>query len=196
MNWSECVKLIKQDLARCGGGIFYSYIAYESFQVMFWFRIASYLWERKKTCFWVYEMVRLVYKHYEHKTGIQLPMGTKVGGGLLFGHYGCIVISEQSRIGRNVSIYQGVTIGRCFGGKKAGVPTIGDNVVIFAGAKIIGNVTVGDNAVIGANAVVSTDIPANSVAVGIPAKVISENSSHCFDESYGNYHVHSFVKKS
>ncbi len=68
-------------------------------------------------------------------------------------------------------------------------------MVIFAGAKIIGNVTVGDNAVIGANAVVSTDIPTNSVAAGIPAKVISENSSHCFDESYGQYHAHSFVKK-
>ena len=80
-------------------------------------------------------------------------------------------------IGKNCTIFQGVTIGS-IRGIKGGVPTIGDNVIIFAGAKIIGNVKIGNNTVIGANAVVTHNIPDNSVAVGIPAKVISNNSKN------------------
>ena len=117
----------------------------------------------------------------QHKTGIQLPLCTNVGAGLRFFHYSCIIVAQMCNIGRNVSIHQGVTIGRVFNGKKSGVPSIGNNVVIFAGAKIIGNVKIGDNAVIGANAVVTNDVPANCVAVGVPAKVVSNDSSKCFN---------------
>lgn len=137
-------------------------------------------------------MVKIIYKHIQHKTGIQLPIGTKIGEGLCFYHYGCIVIAQEVVIGRYASIHQGVTIGRIFNGKKAGVPTIGNNVVIFAGAKILGKVNIGDNAVIGANAVVTSDIPKGSVAVGCPARVLSSDSSRCFDEYWGEYYVHPY----
>ena len=93
-------------------------------------------------------------------------------------------IGYTVKIGRNVSIHQGVTIGRVFAGKKAGMPTIGDNVVIFAGAKILGNIHVGHHAVIGANAVVTNDVPDYSVVGGVPAKVISTDSRKCFDEHW------------
>ena len=72
-----------------------------------------------------------------------------------------------------MSIHHGVTIGRVFNGKQAGVPIIGDNVVIFAGAKILGNLLIRNDAVIGANAVVTNDVPNNSVVAGVPAIVIS-----------------------
>lgn len=193
MNWKDCVSLIKADKHRQMGGrnIVHLYMTSESFQVTFWFRLASFFWERKKTVWFpLYVLVKLIYKHIGYKTGIQLPMDTNVGPGLCFFHYNCIVIAQTSAIGSNVSIHQGVTIGRVFNGPKAGVPTIGNNVVIFAGAKIIGNVKIGNNAVIGANAVVTNDIPANAVAGGIPAKVISENSSKCFDKYWGEYFAH------
>lgn len=88
-------------------------------------------------------------------------------------------------MGDYCTIHQGVTLGRSFAGKKAGVPTLEDHVVVFAGAKIIGNVHVGSHAVIGANAVVTSDVPDYCVAVGVPAKVISNNSRKCFDEYWG-----------
>ncbi|MEZ2718727.1 serine O-acetyltransferase EpsC [Niallia circulans] len=86
-----------------------------------------------------------------------------------------IVIGEGTIIGKNVCIYQHVTIGSS--GKKNELreyPHIGDNVTIYAGAKIIGGIKIGDNSIIGANSVVNKDIPANSVAVGIPAKIINK----------------------
>ena len=124
-------------------------------------------------------ILALVYWHYKqlmYKTGIQLPIGTQVGGGIKFYHFGDVVINRNAIIGENASIYNGVTIGinlRPDG--KAYPPIIGDNVVLCTGAKVIGNVKIGSNSVIGANAVVVKDIPENSVAAGVPAKVLDTN---------------------
>lgn len=178
--------------------MFWSYLWKESFKVTFWFRIGTYVWKKyRKNKFWVpiYVVIKLIYKHIQHKTGIQLPIGTNVGEGLRFFHHDCIIIAQTSIIGKNVSIHQGVTIGRSFNGKHAGVPTIGDSVVVFAGAKIIGNVTIGDNAVIGANAVVVNDVPENAVVGGIPAKIISTDSSKCFSKCWGIEFSHSYDEK-
>jgi serine O-acetyltransferase len=132
-----------------------------------------------------------MYKFLKLITGIQMPLMTTAGGGLRFFHHDCIIIAGSVKIGRNVSIHQGVTIGRVFAGNKAGVPTIGNNVVIFAGAKILGNIQIGDNAVIGANAVVTKDIPAYAIAAGVPARVISDDSRHCFSGDWLNtFHQH------
>ncbi|RHF04680.1 serine acetyltransferase [Bacteroides eggerthii] len=125
----------------------------------------------------LYGIVFLIHKHNQYLTGIQIAFGTQIGSGLTFSHFSCIVINSGAIIGKNCTIFQGVTIGS-IRGIKGGVPTIGDNVIIFAGAKIIGNVKIGNNTVIGANAVVTHNIPDNSVAVGIPAKVISNNSKN------------------
>lgn len=94
-----------------------------------------------------------------------------------FQHLVGVVISRAARIGKNCTIYQNVTIGsRDFatgdGKNQEMYPEIGDNVTIYAGAVIVGPVKVGDNAVIGANAVVISDVPANAVAVGVPARII------------------------
>ena len=92
-------------------------------------------------------------------------------------HYGTIVISQATRIGANCRIHAGVNIGANAGEKTAA--TIGDNVYIGPGAKLIGAITVGDNACIGANAVVTKDVESGVTVDGIPAKVISSNDSSC-----------------
>lgn len=129
----------------------------------------------------LYAITWIIYKHQEHKLGIQLPLGTKVGGGLRFPHYGSIVIAQSAIIGKNATIHNGVTIGRSFNEKCEGCPSIGDNVVIFAGAKLFGSIEIGNNVVIGANSVVNKNAPERSVLAGIPAKIISPDSSQCFN---------------
>lgn len=101
--------------------------------------------------------------------GISLNLLSEIGKGFYIGHYGTIFV--RATIGENCSIAQGVTMGSKGAGKSDGWPTIGDNVYIGSGAKIIGNITIGNNVIIGANCVVLRDIPDNSLAVGVPAKV-------------------------
>jgi len=104
-------------------------------------------------------------------TGIEIHPGAKIGKGLFIDHGMGVVIGETSIIGENVTIFQGVTLGGT--GKERGKrhPTIGNNTVIGAGAKILGNITIGDNVNIGANAVVIRDVPANSTVVGVPGRI-------------------------
>ena len=105
-------------------------------------------------------------------TGIQVRIETKIEGGLRFQHFSGIVVNEGCEIGRNCLIFQNVTIGA----SSSGIPRIGNNVIICAGAVIIGNVYIGDNVIVGANSVVTHNIPSNTIVAGIPARVISENS--------------------
>ena len=99
----------------------------------------------------------------------------RIGKGLFIDHGSGVVIGETAIIGDNCTIYQGVTLGGT--GKETGKrhPTLGDNVMIGAGAKLLGNFTVGDNSKIAAGAVVLGNVPANSTAVGIPAHVVKKN---------------------
>lgn len=105
-------------------------------------------------------------------THIEIHPGATIGKNLFIDHGAGVVIGETTIIGDNCTIYQGVTLGGT--GKESGKrhPTIGNNVFIGSGAKILGNITIGDNVKIGANSVVLKDIPANSTAVGIPAKIV------------------------
>lgn len=90
-----------------------------------------------------------------------------IGKGLIF-HHGFSTMVSANTIGENCHIYQQVTIGN----EKGGCPTIGNNVIIYAGAKVIGGISIGDDVVIGANSVVTKDIPSHSIVVGIPARII------------------------
>ena len=103
-------------------------------------------------------------------TGIELPCETTVGRRVVIEHFGGIIISGDAVIGDDVVIRNGVTIGLRRTGEK-GAPVIGNRVDIGTGAKILGAIKIGDDVVIGANAVVLQDIPANSLAVGVPAKI-------------------------
>ena len=99
-----------------------------------------------------------------------------------------VVIGETTIIGDNVTIYQGVTLGGT--GKERGKrhPTIGDNVVVGTGAKVLGNITIGDNSYIGANAVVIKDVPANSTVVGVPGRITKQDGKK-IDVSLDHIHV-------
>lgn len=113
-------------------------------------------------------------KIVEVLTGICLPESTKVGRRLCIEHFGAIVVHGGVVIGDDCLIRQGVTIGNKGYADPSGAPVIGNRVEIGAGAKIIGRVFIGDDVIIGANAVVVKDIPSHSIAVGIPAKVITK----------------------
>ena len=147
-------------------------------------RICCYLRSRK-LLFPIYLIYRLKLNRLSYKSGIQIPDTTQIGKGFYIGHFGCIVISDQTIIGNNVNISQGITIGRTNRGEKQGVPTIGNDVYIGPGAKIIGKINIGNNITIGANAVVTSNVPDNACVAGIPAKIISYAGS----EGYVNRKV-------
>ena len=115
---------------------------------------------------------RAVSQASRNATGIEIHPAAVIGKGLFIDHGCAVVIGETTVIGDNCTIYQGATLGGT--GKHEGKrhPTIGNNVMIGAGAKVLGPVTVGDNSKIAAGAVVLKDIPANSTAVGIPARIV------------------------
>lgn len=108
-----------------------------------------------------------------YRTGIQVPIGFQAGGGLKFEHFGSIVISSCSVVGKHCTIFQDVTIGYAGRPGKGGVPVIGDNCVLCAGAQIIGPIKIGNNVMIGANAIVCKDISDNSVVASPMGEIIS-----------------------
>jgi len=109
-------------------------------------------------------------------TGIEIHPGAKIGQGLFIDHGMGVVIGETAEIGDNVTIYQGATLGGT--GKDTGKrhPTIGNNVVISSGAKVLGPFKVGDNSKIGAGAVVLKEVPPNCTAVGVPARIVKKDN--------------------
>ncbi len=109
--------------------------------------------------------------------GIDIPFSTEIGSGFYIGHFGGIIVNDKSVIGKNCNISQGVTLGQANRGKNKGYPTLGDNVYLGPGAKIVGAVKIGNNVAIGANCVVTKDVPDNSVVVGIPGKIISKEGA-------------------
>ena len=135
---------------------------------------------------------RLAHKLYNHKffflarlisqlsrffTGIEIHPGAKIGKGLFIDHGMGVVIGETAEVGDNVTIYHGVTLGGTGKDKGKRHPTVGNNVIIGAGAKVLGPIYIGDNVKIGANSVVLKNINNNSTAVGIPAKIIKKTEA-------------------
>jgi serine O-acetyltransferase len=116
-------------------------------------------------------------RHYQYKFGIGIPFLTEIGPGFYIGHFGGIFIYPDCKIGKNCNLSQEVTIGNAPRGQNKGYPTIGDDVYIGPGAKIIGCVKVGNRVAIGANCVVTKDVPDDAVVVGVPGKIISFEGS-------------------
>ena len=118
---------------------------------------------------------RLISNFGRFLTGIEIHPGAKIGEGLFIDHGTGIVIGETAELGRNVTLYQGVTLGGT--GKEKGKrhPTIGNNVVVASGAKVLGSFTVGDHAKIGAGSVVLKPVPARATVVGIPGRIVVMN---------------------
>lgn len=168
MTLKETIELLKEDLNANGGNFFKKIIFNPSFKICFWFRICQY-------CYIQHNLFRhiayIIYRHYEVKYGIQIGLNQTIKGGIRFPHFSGIVCGGIA-IGRNLTMYQCTTIGAAHG---KGAPIIGDNVVLFAGAKVVGNIKIGNNVVVGANAVVISDVPDNAIVVGNPGRITSLN---------------------
>ncbi len=142
-------------------------LLYPCFKAMIYYKIAHYFYKKKH-----FFIARYISEKAKRKTGIEIHPGATIGKGLFIDHGTGVVIGETAIIGDNVLLYHGVTLGGT--GKQKGKrhPTIGNNVMIGCGAKILGNITIGDNAKIGANAVVLKDVPKNATVVGVPGKIL------------------------
>lgn len=142
-------------------------LLYPSLHALIMYRI-SHLFYNKKLFF----IARLISQISRFITGIEIHPGAKIGEGILIDHGMGVVIGETAEVGNRVTIYHGTTLGGT--GKDIGKrhPTVGNDVVIGAGAKILGPVNIGSNVKIGANAVVVKDVPSGATVVGIPGKVI------------------------
>lgn len=140
---------------------------YPTFRAMIHYRIAHRLYEREH-----YFLARLISQWGVRTTGIEIHPGARIGKGLFIDHGHGVVIGETTIIGDNVTLYQGVTLGGT--GKETGKrhPTLGDNVMVSAGAKILGSFKIGEGSKIGAGSVVLEEIPPYSTVVGVPGRVV------------------------
>ncbi len=144
---------------------------YPSFRAILKYRKAHRLYKKGH-----YFLARLVSQRAARKTGIEIHPGATIGKGLFIDHGHGVVIGETAIIGDNVTLYQGVTLGGT--GKEKGKrhPTVGDNVMISAGAKVLGSFTIGENSKIGAGSVVLEEVPPNSTVVGVPGRVVKQDN--------------------
>ncbi len=144
-------------------------LCYPGFHAILLHRIAHLLWKLK-----IPVIPRLISHLNRFLTGIEIHPGAKIGKGFFIDHGMGVVIGETTEIGDNVLIYQGVTLGGT--GKEKGKrhPTIGNNVVIGAGAKVLGPITIGDNTRIGAGSVVLKSVPPNCTVVGVPGRIVTQ----------------------
>ena len=131
------------------------------------YRIAHQLWKLKLRI-----LSRMVSNHAKFWTGIEIHPGAVIGKRLVIDHGAGVVIGETAVIGDDVLIYHGVTLGGKTLDPVKRHPTVGNNVIIGAGAKLIGNILIGDNCAVGANAVVTKDMPQGTVAVGVNARLL------------------------
>lgn len=143
------------------------FLLYAGLHAVIWHRISHWLFSHKMLF-----LARVFSQLGRFFTGIEIHPGATIGRGLFIDHGSGVVIGETTIIGDDCTIYQGVTLGGTGKDKGKRHPTLGNNVLVGSGAKILGPFTVGDNARIAANAVVLHEVPADSTAVGIPARVV------------------------
>ncbi|HHV13803.1 MAG TPA: serine O-acetyltransferase [Clostridiales bacterium] len=165
-------------------------LLYPSFKAIVRYRIAHWLFVRKH-----YFLARWYSQRTVRKTGIEIHPGATIGRGLFIDHGHGVVIGETAIVGDNVTLYQGVTLGGT--GKECGKrhPTVGNNVMISAGAKVLGSFTIGENSKIGAGSVVLQEVPPNSTVVGVPGRVVKQNDMKLPREEMDQVHLPDPIQK-
>lgn len=162
---AELDSILERDpAARSRWEVFFLYAGFRavrSYRIAHWF----YLHDRKLIARWISQRAR-------RKTGIEIHPGARIGRGLFIDHGMGVVIGETAEIGDFCTLYQNVTLGGTGKDKGKRHPTLGNHVLVGAGAKVLGPFTVGDNARVAAGAVVLDAVPANATAVGVPARVV------------------------
>jgi serine O-acetyltransferase len=148
-------------------------LCYSGLHAVYAFRITHWLWNHQFRLLarWLSQVARFL-------TGIEIHPAAQIGNRLFIDHGMGVVIGETSIVGNDVTIYQGATLGGTGKGKLKRHPTIGNSVVIGAGAKILGDIQVGDNSRIGAGSVVLRDVPSDSTVVGVPGHIVLRHGKH------------------
>ena len=181
MRFAEYWYLVRSDCYRACGRWRVSTIGRAlrapGLKFLFWMRTCAYLHGVPLFRYTFFLIAWLIHRHYLFKYDISISYYTRIGSGLQIGHTGGIVVASSAIIGKNCNLSHQVTIGVTRRGDRAGAPTIGDNVYIGPGAKIIGNVKIGNHAAIGANCVVTKDVPDHAVVVGVPGRIVSYRGS-------------------
>ena len=163
----------KDPAARSNAEVF---LVYSGLHAVWGYRVAHRLWK------WRLFLVARIYSQIVRTfTGIEIHPGATIGRRLFIDHGMGVVIGETAIVGNDVLIYHGVTLGGTSSVRERRHPTIGDSVVVGAGASVLGPVTIGHDSIIGANAVVVTDAPPHSVLTGIPARVRPRTASSAVD---------------
>ena len=146
-------------------------LLYPGFRVMLSYRRAHRLYRKGH-----YFLARYISQRAARKTGIEIHPGAEIGKGFFIDHGSGVIIGETTIIGDNVTLYQGVTLGGT--GKETGKrhPTLCDNVMVSAGAKILGSFTIGENSKIGAGSVVLEEVPPNCTVVGVPGRIVKRDN--------------------
>lgn len=142
-------------------------LTYSGLHAVLAYRLSHKLYTEK-----LFTLARIVSQLARFFTGIEIHPGAKIGKGLFIDHGMGVVIGETTEIGDNCLLYQGVTLGGTGKDKGKRHPTLGNNVMVGAGAKVLGPITIGDNVKVAANAVVLNNIPSDCTAVGVPARVV------------------------
>ncbi len=157
---------------------------YPSFKVMLRYRVAHKLYQKKH-----YFLARWISQRAARKTGIEIHPGAQIGKGLFIDHGSGVIIGETTIIGDNVTLYQGVTLGGT--GKESGKrhPTLKDNVMVSAGAKILGSFTIGENSKIGAGSVVLEEVPPNCTVVGVPGRIVKRDDKKVLRKEMDQIHL-------
>ena len=175
-QWNDMLRTFREK-DPAAKGAFSILINTPGLHAIFAHRIAHFLYEQK-----LYFLARLISQISRFFTGIEIHPGAKIGKRLFIDHGMSIVIGETAEIGDDVTLFHEVTLGGTGKDKGKRHPTIGNNVFLSAGVKVLGPVVIGDNTKVGANAVVLHDLPANATAVGIPAKVVKQNGVRVSEE--------------
>ncbi|MFA5073820.1 MAG: serine O-acetyltransferase EpsC [Nitrospirota bacterium] len=157
-------------------------LTYAGFHALLAYRLAH--WLLKKRIPFIPRALSQIARFF---TGIEIHPGAQIGSGMFIDHGMGVVIGETTEIGDNVTLFQGVTLGGT--GKHRGKrhPTLGSNIVVGAGAKVLGPITIGDYVKIGANSVVLADVPDHSTVVGIPGEIVKIKGKRVTDESLMNH---------
>ncbi len=159
------VILDRDPAARSRAEVFF---LYSGFKAIIYHRMAHWCYNHKR-----YFLARFLSQHSKKVTGIEIHPAAQIGKGFFIDHGTGVVIGETTIIGDNCTIYQGVTLGGTGKDKGKRHPTIGNNVMIGSGAKVLGPFKVGDNSKIAANAVVLNEVPPNSTCVGVPGRIVA-----------------------
>lgn len=159
-------------------------LTYPTLRAIRCYRLAHWFYKRRN-----FTTARIISQWARSKTGIEIHPGAKIGKGLFIDHGMGVVIGETAVIGDNCLIYQGATLGGTGKDKGKRHPTLGNNVLVGAGAKVLGPFTVGNNVKIAANAVVLNAIPDNCTAVGVPAHIVKMNGKKVCTKDIDQIHI-------